>query len=284
MKIVFRFFWRNFQKENNIFFDLLSGINLDKFSSLEIHSVFVRPRKFYKLFIYLRIRFYKLRDKLSRRNRLYIWYSGELITPPSKYDLTLSFKEGSAKNLYWPLWATYLDVTNSTKKYDREFIFDQKELLTPRNISLNSKLNGKICAFISNDVAWRSDIISQLEEYGCIDLFGARNGKMMESKYDVASNYAFQLCFENIISDGYVTEKPIEAWLCGNIPIYAGGDTFGYLNKSAMIDCSKTPIASIPSFILEEITLRKENYLRINEPILSKKFDFTMLRQSINKI
>ncbi len=284
MKIVFRFFWRNFQKENNIFFDLLSDIKLDNCSSIEIHSVFVRPRKFYKLLNYLRIRLYRIRDKLSRSNRLYIWYSGELITPPSNYDLTLSFKENSAKNLYWPLWATYLDVTNSGKKYDREFIFDQKELLLPRNISLTSKLNWKICAFISNDVAWRSDLISQLEEFGCIDLYGATNGKATEYKYDVASSYVFQLCFENIISDGYVTEKPIEAWLCGNIPIYAGGDTFGYLNKSAMIDCSKTPTVSIPSFILKEIALKKENYLRINEPILSKKFDFTMLRQSINKI
>jgi hypothetical protein len=133
-------------------------------------------------------------------------------------------------------------------------------------------------------VGWRSEIISRLKEAGSIDVFGAANQLTVDSKYKYAKNYVFQLCFENELREGYVTEKPIEAWLCGNIPIYAGGDTYGYLNKSAMIDCSRLPLSEIANYILQEIALTKENYSRINEPILSHEYNYNKFIQFINRI
>ena len=284
MKVKFRFFWKNFNINNNIFLYLFSELKSDTIFKIEMHSVFVKPRKLYSYLIFYVIRFCKLRDKLIGRKNFYIWYSGELIVPPSKYDLTLSFKKNTPKNIYWPLWATYIDTLNSGKKYEREFIFNQQELLASREITITEKHQWKICAFVSNDVAWRNEIISKLNKFGCIDIYGEMNGMRVDSKYNIAKNYVFQFCFENTLCEGYVTEKPIEAWLCGNIPIYAGGDTYGYLNKSAMIDCSEIPSAKIADYILKEITLKKENYSRIIEPILSKKYDFDKFRQIINKI
>ena len=43
--------------------------------------------------------------------------------------------------------------------------------------------------------------------------------------YDaVARNYRYFLCFENDLYPGYVTEKPIEAWASGSVPLWRGID------------------------------------------------------------
>ena len=279
MKIIFRYFWKDFRINRNIFLGLFGGLKIEELRSIEIHSVFVKPRKFYSFIIYSRIRWSKLKDKLTKSRSLYIWYSGEVIDLPSKYDLTISFKPNSESNVYWPLWVTYIDYDNSNRKYDREFILNQQTLLKPREILIDEKRQWRICAFISNEVSWRMDIVSKLRDLGCIDVYGGVSGEKVESKLEIAKNYVFQFCFENVIEEGYVTEKPLEAWMCENIPIYAGGDILQYLNKDAMIDCSQIAIHEIPKYIFSEINLLERNFSRINTPILKKQYDF----KNINK-
>ena len=279
MKIIFRYFWKDFRINRNIFLGLFGGLKIEGLRSIEIHSVFVKPRKFYSFVIYSRIRWSKLKDKLTKSRSLYIWYSGEVIDLPSKYDLTISFKPNSESNVYWPLWVTYIDYDNSNRKYDREFILNQQTLLKPREILIDEKRQWRICAFISNEVSWRMDVVSKLRDLGCIDVYGSVSGEKVESKLEIAKNYVFQFCFENVIEEGYVTEKPLEAWMCENIPIYAGGDILQYLNKEAMIDCSQIAIHEIPKYIFSEINLLERNFSRINTPILKKQYDF----KNINK-
>ena len=281
MKIIFRYFWKNFPINRNIFLELLGKLKIEGPKSIEIHSVFVKPRRFYSFIIYSRIRWSRLKDQLTKKWSLYIWYSGEAIDPPSKYDLTISFKPNSESNIYWPLWVTYIDLDNSDKKYDREFIFNQQTLLKPRKILIDETRQWRICAFISNEVSWRMEIVSKLKDLGCIDIYGSASGGGIESKLEIAKNYVFQFCFENVIEEGYVTEKPLEAWMCGNITIYAGGDTLEYLNEGAMIDCSKIAIHEIPKHIFTEINLFEKNLLRINFPILKKQYDFKSLNEKI---
>ena len=281
MKIIFRYFLKDFRLDRNIFSKLLGELPSEGLKSIEVHSVFVRPRSFYPFIIYCRIRWSKLKDKLTKNRSLYIWYTGEVIDPPSKYDLTISFKPNSENNIYWPLWVTYIDLDNSERKYDREFVFNQKTLLKPREILIDEKRQWRICAFISNHVSWRMEIISKLKDLGCIDIYGSVSGKKAESKLEIAKNYVFQFCFENVIEEGYVTEKPIEAWMCENIPIYAGGDTLQYLNAGAMIDCSTTAIHEIPKYIFNEISLVEKNLLRINSPILKKQYDFKNINEKL---
>jgi hypothetical protein len=69
--------------------------------------------------------------------------------------------------------------------------------------------------------------------------------------------------------------------MCGNIPIYAGGDTLEYLNEGAMIDCYKIAIHEIPKYIFAEINLFEKNLLRINSPILKKQYDFQNINEKI---
>ena len=47
-------------------------------------------------------------------------------------------------------------------------------------------------------------------------------GGRVRNKISFLSKYKFSLAMENTKSDGYITEKIIDAFLAGNIPIYYG--------------------------------------------------------------
>jgi hypothetical protein len=57
------------------------------------------------------------------------------------------------------------------------------------------------------------------------DLFGRGHNPLPESrlgKYLALKDYAFSINIENMIQDNYFTEKIIDCFLCGTIPIYFG--------------------------------------------------------------
>jgi len=55
--------------------------------------------------------------------------------------------------------------------------------------------------------------------------------------YDYISLYKFNFCPENSTFEGYITEKPIQAMVCGSIPVYYGPpDVEKYLPKETFID------------------------------------------------
>jgi len=56
--------------------------------------------------------------------------------------------------------------------------------------------------------------------------------------YDFLKYYQFNFCPENSRFEGYVTEKPINAMLCGSVPIYLGAyDIEKYIPKNCFINC-----------------------------------------------
>jgi len=58
-----------------------------------------------------------------------------------------------------------------------------------------------------------------------------------ENKLETISDYQFSICFENMIWPGYMTEKIIDCFVAGTIPIYWGASNIGTLiPKEAFID------------------------------------------------
>jgi hypothetical protein len=56
-----------------------------------------------------------------------------------------------------------------------------------------------------------------------IDLFGRGTGKEIPSKLDALADYMFSVAIENIsCDDNYFTEKLVDCFLTGTIPIYHG--------------------------------------------------------------
>jgi hypothetical protein len=79
--------------------------------------------------------------------------------------------------------------------------------------------------------------VRALEKIGEVDVFGPVVGKPIQSKLEIAKNYRYTLCFENDIYPGYVTEKPMEAYLAETVPLYWGQlDMCSPINSACLIN------------------------------------------------
>lgn len=92
---------------------------------------------------------------------------------------------------------------------------------------LNQNIREKFCAgVISNCFApFRNIFINKLNNYKKIDMGGScKNtiGGKVKDKINFLMNYKFSLSLENSGGDGYVTEKIVQSFLAGTIPIYYG--------------------------------------------------------------
>ncbi len=122
-----------------------------------------------------------------------------------------------------------------------------------RDINLK---NRKFCNFIysnatnGNGAILRQEFCKELMKYKHVDCPGSvlnnmkdaiepRNGKWYRGKVDFLKNYKFTIAFENISMPGMVTEKIIQAFEAGSIPIYWGDDAVTKLfNPKAFINCA----------------------------------------------
>jgi hypothetical protein len=281
----FRYFWPNFDVDDNFILTLLQPVmhvnSLNQDITLEIHSVFTRPRRFYEIYIRSQIAVRKVWYKCIRKKAIFIWYSGENIAPPPRYDLTLSFKPTTDTNIYWPFWVTRV-IEQSKKNHQKTQSDDFFSKYTlPRENGDVYQRNWKICTFLSNPTAWRLELAKELEDLGLLDIYGSSVDRYVVSKPDKAKEYVFELCFENELSEGYVTEKVIESWDNGCIPIYSGMDTQKYLNTEAILDLTGLEFSEVVSKISS--FLRDIN--RINqvtkEPILRRTFDTNLFGERV---
>jgi len=155
-------------------------------------------------------------------------------------DLTISFDldSNNGKNLYFPLLFSYIDFLNTKSSYVRHNI-SFEELLLPR-MSLGKSLDARdfACTFINNPDPVRLRFLKELSKFGKVDIFGRYTNNYVEDKIGVGNNYKFIICFENDLYPGYVTEKPLEAWLSKSVPVYWGNDAGGLLNSAAIFNCS----------------------------------------------
>lgn len=288
----FLFFWSKFDPEDNFFVDTFQKFLIDSklglefdLSQLEIelHSVFGWPRRLNAVKRIARLCLVKFKRTFLRKNIVLIWYSGELVRPPKGYDLTFSYSPTLGNNVYLPVWVIYTTEDVSLRKYDRDFIFNWNKILNPRE--LRSFQNKRIaCAFISNPTIERLRYAQELERLGVLDIYGAAVGKPIDSKFIVSKNYIFQLCLENQDKDNYVTEKPFEAWICGNIPIYRKNGTLTALNTSSFVNVTDQD----PKELVRKLLLLIEDQQQLNtiytEPILAAPFEFGEIKERFLRI
>jgi hypothetical protein len=148
-----------------------------------------------------------------------------------------------------------------------------EELLLPR-ISLGKSLDSRdfACAFINNPDPVRLRFLKELSRFGKVDIFGRYANNYVEDKIGVGNKYKFVICFENDLYPGYVTEKPLEAWLSKSVPVYWGNDARGLLNSAALINCSSYD--SLADAAESVASLQSQTELMegiIKQPLLSAK-------------
>lgn len=247
MKIVIRFvnFWSGFEPDSNFFTRYLKNlgheveITDDLGTPADIEFVSVFPSR--KEVIQNKIKNY-LFDKQSLTDRslrntssevqfnskvlFRVWFTGENIRPPlhiPNIDYFLSYDQDDFgdRNLYLPLWLLNFDWFQ-----EENLEFRTGLNLKPESFVHHRKLasipNKLACTFISNPHPFRLDFMSKLDSLGTVDIFGKYVNKPVDRKSTVAENYKYMVCFENDLYPGYVTEKLLDAYACGTVPIYWG--------------------------------------------------------------
>jgi len=107
------------------------------------------------------------------------------------------------------LWSKFIDIDKN------------------REITLNNPIRKKFCAaVISNcDSKFRMNFINKLNKYKKVDMggyCGNNINRTVKNKMIFLSQYKFSIAIENSDGDGYISEKIVDSFLSGTIPIYYG--------------------------------------------------------------
>lgn len=273
--------------------NLFEELDCSRFSKSEIHSHFTqRPRfKVRSKQAIDRLSASLSKDKIKKNLRLYghdlnkprlnktnlnVWYTPENFRPPLQEDfdvfLSHDLDRYDGRNLYLPIWATRLAGTIENS------ILEQEKLLLRRNIIKNQQKG--VCAVISNPEPIRMAFLRELQKHTPVDIYGAFATPLKDKK-TVMSQYRINICFENNEFPGYVTEKSIEAWKYGCVPVWRGLDSGGYLNNKALVNVTNLGFQESIKQIIALLN-NDDHFQEISScPILTKPYDFLNLRERI---
>ena len=115
------------------------------------------------------------------------------------------------------------------------------ELLDTSKFKIYDK--NKLVSFVSSNKnistshQYRLDCLNSVKEkFNHVDLFG-RGINPIQSKLDGLRDYRFSVVMENGYFDHYFTEKLIDSFLCGTIPIYHGAKNVGeYFDLNGILE------------------------------------------------
>jgi hypothetical protein len=293
-------FPHNFNPESNFFRSLLDkaqdlyGVDpsvVDVYGAYPIENFLSKVKLFTgskfsekKMKVWLQ-RQHGMSEVLNEKN-FNIWATYENRRPASEsYDLTLSFDLDSfnRRNFYLPLIYLYLKV-EGLPEYSTIHDVTMEYCSSNRKLSKNliENRNRFAVSFINNPQPLRFTAINELNQISKVDVFGRSVGNYVENKIDVAKNYWFNVCFENDLYPGYVTEKILESWLAESIPLYWGDDKSGVLNPDAYINLAE--FEDLQEFTNHVATIyRDKNRMieMIEQPLFRKKLDVDKLLEFI---
>ena len=116
----------------------------------------------------------------------------------------------------------YLD-----RYYRHQFFFNTSLFYIIRKKYILNNLKKKFCAAVisNNNSFFRNKFIIELDKYKKIDMGGKYKnniGENVKNKIDFLSSYKFSIAMENSEGDGYTSEKIVQSFISGTIPIYFG--------------------------------------------------------------
>lgn len=145
-----------------------------------------------------------------------------------RFSLSSDFDDYDGRNVRCPVWYSQVEWSKDIVipppsgggAHNREALVPLKTLLNPRTGPYVRR--PKFCAIVaSNPEVFRIRAVEALSEIEPVDVYGGAFGKIdPRSKFEILKEYVFSLCFENSMFPGYYTEKPLQAWAAGTIPLY----------------------------------------------------------------
>ena len=213
-------FWDGFDKEDNYFINVLRKIYGNKNVVISDKPEFL----FFSCFGFRNLKY----------NCLKIFFTGENLIPDFNIcDYAIGMHEIHFEDRYFrlPFYMLYSEAC--------------KKALLRNNGQGNSEMKQKFCCYvISNSLGapQRKEMIDLLSSYKQVDSGGRYQnnvGGPIKNKLKFISDYKFNLCFENSASVGYTTEKIVEGFAGGGIPIYWGNPKIAEeFNENAFVNCN----------------------------------------------
>ena len=146
-----------------------------------------------------------------------------------------------------------------------------KAIKKVRKKVLENPLRKKFCAAVISNIkstnGFRVKFINELNKYKKVDMGGSfmnNVGGPVQDKIKFFSFYKFSIAMENSEGDGYISEKIIDSFISGTIPIYYGDYNLDeYINpKSYILIKNEKNIKKKINYI-KEIDNDDEKYLKI---------------------
>ena len=214
-----------------------------------------------------------------------IHYSGEPFSNNSaNYDLVLDSKTTELNNVDLPLFVYYTHFHN----------FFDKLINRP----IITKVPKHFCCFIvsNSNCNIRNKMFDLLNRYKKVDSYGKYANKMgfnlsfsysTENFRKILSNYKFIICFENTKIGTYSTEKIVNPYVSGTIPIYWSSHHIkNIFNPDSMLFLEDETELSFQNLISKIIELDNsdEKYLEfVNRPVF-RSMDYWNDNYTIDKI
>lgn len=218
-------FWEGFDVYNNFFVKILR-INYNVILDSETPE-----------FLFCSVFYAEKEPEMLRYPCVRIFYTGENLIPNFNiYDYAIGFDYINYGDRYlrWPLyWIYEEDVDRALSKH---IVYDMDRFM--------DRAFG--CRVVSSEKSkFREYLFAEISKKKWIASGGRcknnlPNGRNVKNKRDFLEKYKFNLAMENADAPGYVTEKIVQAWAAGCIPLYWGGGRMigEEFNKEAFIDCS----------------------------------------------
>lgn len=216
IKITFCDFWPGFNIHDNFFTKLLTKydknikiVNINDDFDVLVFSCFGN------------------RTKTIPNTVRKIFFTGENIRPQHySHNFALTFDRiSSPTHFRLPLWLLYTNDLKIVKDYNEK----------RKNNIYETQLRKNFCCFVaSKNIEFRNNFVKKLSQYKKIDCGGKCLNNIggslslkdkQTSKINWQSQYKFCIAIENSKYPGYCTEKLLQAFSSGCIPIYIGDPT-----------------------------------------------------------
>lgn len=203
-------------------------------------------------------------EHLNYSDCVKIFISGENIAPDFNVcDYALSSEKISFgdRHFYYPYFLTAKNALNLAKR---------------KHWNIEGKEKREFCSFVvSNGRAdpYRKALYDAISSYRNIHSGGRylnNVGSPVPDKIAFESKHKFSLCSENSSHPGYITEKLVEAFAAGTVPIYWGApDAVEIFNPKAMVFANAYSSAEEVARRVQEIDENDELYLSmLKEPAM----------------
>ena len=169
-----------------------------------------------------------------------------------------------------------------------------KQIIETKSISLSNLRYDSIIFFGEQNLlriygrGWENlNLLPYEYKFKLSKIYNQINPQVCINKITTISKYKFTLCFENARFDGYISEKIIECFVAGTIPIYYGAyDINQFIPKNCFIDYNDFKnLNELNSYLINLNVTEAENYINNARIFLTSenglKYSFEYFQKTI---